>query len=116
MCLAVWDVGGRAVLHALANKGETEILAVMFNEVHPDGAAAIDAFNTWYGRGDIPVGAYRGPFPDPATSGFLHDLITFPHDLTSKNVTCPYPFTPHTVLVNRASVLAPIYVPVIMLG
>jgi len=85
MCLAVDDVGGLAVIHALQNRGEAELLAVCLNEVHPDGAAAIDAINTWYGRGDIPVGVYRGPFPDPDDSAYLHDLTQFPHDLTDKS-------------------------------
>ncbi len=81
MCLAVDDVGGLAMIHALQNRGEAELLAVCLNEVHPDGAAAIDAINTWYGRGDIPVGVYRGAFPDPDTSAYLTDLTRFPHDL-----------------------------------
>lgn len=83
MCLDVDDVGGLAMLHTLQNRGEAELLAVCYNEVHPDGAAAIDAINTWYGRGDIPVGVYRGPFPDPDTSAYLHALTKFPHDLSS---------------------------------
>jgi len=85
MCLAVDDVGGLAVIHALQNRGEAELLAVCLNEVHPDGVAAIDAINTWYGRGNIPVGVYRGPFPYPDTSAYLHDLTKFPHDLTDKS-------------------------------
>jgi hypothetical protein len=85
MCLAVDDVGGLAMIHALQNRGEAELLAVCLNEVHPDGAAAIDAINTWYGRGDIPVGVYRGDFPDPDTSAYLTDLTRFPHDLDDKS-------------------------------
>jgi hypothetical protein len=85
MCLAVDDVGGLAMIHALQNRGEAELLAVCLNEVHPDGAAAIDAINTWYGRDDIPVGVYRGSFPDPDTSSYLHELTRFPHDIESKN-------------------------------
>jgi len=85
MCLAVDDVGGLAMIHALQNRGEAELLAVCLNEVHPSGAAAIDAINTWYGRGDIPVGVYRGPFPNPDDSAYLHDLTKFPHDLTDKS-------------------------------
>ena len=87
MCLAVDDVGGLAMIHALQNRGEAELLAVCLNEVHPDGAAAIDAINTWYGRGDIPVGVYRGPFPDPDTSAYLNDLTRFPHDLDDKSAS-----------------------------
>ena len=87
MCLAVDDVGGLAIIHALQNRGEAELLAVCLNEVHPDGVAAIDAINTWYGRGDIPVGIYRGPFPDPDKSVYLRDLTRFPHDLTDKSAS-----------------------------
>jgi inosine-uridine nucleoside N-ribohydrolase len=85
MCLDVDDVGALAVLHAMANKGEAEILAVCFNEVHPSGAAAIDAINTWYGRGDIPVGIYKGPFSEPDSSKYLDHLTKFPHDLNAEN-------------------------------
>jgi chitodextrinase len=81
MCLDVDDVGGLATLHALADRGEAEILAVCFNEVHPSGAAAIDAVNTWYGRGDIPVGVYKDPLFEPDYSGYLEVLASFPHDL-----------------------------------
>ena len=84
MCQSVDDVGGLAMIHALQNREETELLAVCLNEVHPSGAAAIDAINTWYGRGDIPVGVYRGPFPNPDTSAFLDDLTKFPHDLDNE--------------------------------
>jgi len=85
MCLSIDDVGGLAMIHALQNRGEAELLAVCLNEVHPSGVAAIDAINTWYGRGDIPVGIYRGTFPDPDTSAYLNDLLRFPHDLNDKN-------------------------------
>ena len=71
MCADVDDAGGLAILHALANKGEAEILAVCFNEVHPYGAPAIDAMNTWYGRGDIPIGIYKGHLDNPHGSGYL---------------------------------------------
>ena len=81
MCLDVDDVGGLAILHAMANKGDVEILAVCFNEVHTNGAAAIDAINTWYGRGDIPVGIYRGALNKPDSSKYLDHVAKFPHDL-----------------------------------
>jgi len=81
MCADVDDAGALAILHAMANNGEAEILAVCFNEVHPDGAAAIDAMNTWYGRGDIPVGVYRGNLSNPDGSGYLSYVAEFPHDL-----------------------------------
>ena len=81
MCLDVDDVGALAILHAMADGGEVEILAVTFNEVHASGAAAIDAINTWYGRGDIPVGIYKGIIAEPDSSKYLEPLAAFPHDL-----------------------------------
>lgn len=52
------DAGALAVLHALADKGEAEILAVVTNRKDPSNAsaAAVDAINTYYGRPDIPIG------------------------------------------------------------
>ena len=55
------DVGGLAMLHALADAGEAELIGVSYNEVHQDAVAAIDAVNTWYGRGTIPIGTYSQP-------------------------------------------------------
>ena len=81
MCLDADDVGALAMLHGLANNKEVDLLAVCFNEVHPSGAAAIDAINTWYGRGDIPVGIYKKDLPDPDKSFYLDALIKFPHVL-----------------------------------
>jgi PKD repeat protein len=85
MCLDADDVGALAMLHGLANNNEVDLLAVCFNEVHPGGAAAIDAMNTWYGRGDIPVGIYKKDLPDPDESYYLDALIKFPHDLDHEN-------------------------------
>ena len=81
MCTDVDDVGALAMLHALADGGEAEILAISFNEVHPSGANAICAINTWYNRGDIPVGIYKSDLADPDESSYLDDLANFPHDL-----------------------------------
>jgi hypothetical protein len=87
MCLDVDDVGALAMLHAMADEGEVELLAVCFNEVHEDGAAAIDAINTWYGRGTIPVGVYKGDLSRPDGTEYLDYLADFPNDLT--NDTAP---------------------------
>jgi PKD repeat protein len=85
MCLDADDVGALAMLHALANNNEVDLVAVCFNEVHPSGAAAIDVINTWYGRGDIPVGIYKKNLPDPDLSFYLDALTKFPHDLNQDN-------------------------------
>ena len=82
MCTDVDDVGALAVLHALADNGEVEILAISYNEVHPSGAGTICAINTWYNRGDIPIGIYKGDLVDPDESSYLDGIAAnFPHDL-----------------------------------
>jgi inosine-uridine nucleoside N-ribohydrolase len=52
------DAGALAVLHALADYGECEILAITTNRKDQTGAsaAAVDAINHWYGRPGIPIG------------------------------------------------------------
>lgn len=52
------DAGALAVLHALADRGEAEILAIVTNRKDPSNAsaAACAAINRWYGRPDIPIG------------------------------------------------------------
>ncbi len=53
------DAGALAVLHALADRGECEILAMMCSTKDPYSGAAIDAINTYYGRPDIPIGVIK---------------------------------------------------------
>ena len=65
--------------------GPAEILAVNFNEVHPSGVAAIDAVNTFYGRGDIPIGRYPGDLRDPDKSRYLDHVARFPHTTDADN-------------------------------
>lgn len=89
MCLDVDDVGALAILHVLADKEEAEILAVCFNEVHPNGAAAIDAINTWYGRGDIPIGIYKGVLEAPDESRYLPAVASYPQDIPTDNSQIP---------------------------
>ena len=80
--LGIDDLGALAVLHALADAGETEILATMVS-VGGDPAAGqtVDAVNTYYDRPDLPVGVVSGPAPSgpsPYTAavaaGFSNDL------------------------------------------
>ena len=54
------DVGALAILHAMADQGEAEILAVGISSRNEDVGPCVDAINTWYGRPDIPIGYQRG--------------------------------------------------------
>src|SRR5688572_31846471 len=56
------DTGALAILHQMAYSGEAEILAVMYPMPDEFGASAIDAVNTYYGKPNIPVGAYKGNY------------------------------------------------------
>ena len=56
------DTGALAILHQMAYTGEAEILAVMYPMPDEFGASAIDAVNTYYGKPNIPVGAYKGNY------------------------------------------------------
>jgi hypothetical protein len=54
------DAGALAVLHALANRGEAEILGVLISSKNEWVVPCADAINTWYGRPDLPIGYQRG--------------------------------------------------------
>jgi purine nucleosidase len=79
------------VIHALQSRGECELLAVTVSKDHPLSAAFVDCLNTFYGRGDIPIGAVRkGPTPNPSPFTVLANQLDngkprYPHDLKSGN-------------------------------
>lgn len=54
------DAGALAVLHNLTRRGEARLLATMSVVGDPQSAAALDVINTYYGRPDVPIGAYKG--------------------------------------------------------
>jgi len=79
------DVGALAVLHGLQTEGNVNLLGVCYNEVHPLAPNVIDAINTYYNRGTIPIGIYRKDLsnPDPSdyfTSERNFDVDNMDHD------------------------------------
>src|ERR1700712_3842490 len=50
------DVGAITLLHGFADSGYIRILAIMGSSKHKNVAAAIDVFNTYFGRPEIPIG------------------------------------------------------------
>lgn len=55
------DVGALALLHAYADEGKADIVGCVYSSGRvPYGAAIIQAINNYYGRPEIPVGAYHG--------------------------------------------------------
>ncbi len=66
------DVLALGVIHALQSRGECELLAVTITKDNPLAASFTDAVNTFYGRGDIPIGVCRsGVTPKPGKFNIL---------------------------------------------
>jgi inosine-uridine preferring nucleoside hydrolase len=77
------DAGALAVLHALADNGECEILATMVSSGNPWSAPAVDVINTYYGRPELPIGAAKGDGPRVGSSYAQRLAGEFPHRLHS---------------------------------
>ncbi len=54
------DAGALGVLHALADRGEAEILATIVSSKNESVGPCLDAINTWYGRPNLPIGYQQG--------------------------------------------------------
>ena len=91
------DAGALAVVHALADNGECEVLGVIASQTGPKIVGAIDAINTWYGRGDVPVGL--SPVDDQRFEDYYAPVIGDPqrYPSTQTNRTAPK----STVLYRR---------------
>jgi inosine-uridine nucleoside N-ribohydrolase len=83
------DALALAMLHALQSRGECRLLAVTLTKNHPLAGPFVDALNTFYGRGEIPIGVRR----DGTNGGsrFLKlaavrdgDRLRYPGDLDPK--------------------------------
>jgi purine nucleosidase len=83
------DVLALGMIHALESRGECKLLAVTITKDHPSAAAFTDAVNTFYRRGDIPIGVCRsGVTPKQGKFNGLGekkdgDRLRYPHDLMS---------------------------------
>ena len=81
------DVLALGMIHALQSRGECRLLAVTITKDHKDAAAFTDAVNTFYGRGEIPIGVcsrnvtnHQGRFNGLANQR-ENDVLRYPHDL-----------------------------------
>jgi hypothetical protein len=83
------DVGALAILHAMADLGEAEILAAGISSRNQHVGPCLDAINTWYGRPEVPIGYQRGlqaGYPidkgEPTESKYAEAVAkAFPHRL-----------------------------------
>ncbi|PQO44589.1 nucleoside hydrolase [Blastopirellula marina] len=83
------DVLALAMIHSLESRGECDLLGVTITKDSPAAAAFTDAVNTFYGRGDIPIGVCRSDVT-PEAGKFLelanqkdNGQLRYPHDLAS---------------------------------
>ena len=58
------DVGAIALLHAMADSGEVEILATVSSNKTETAIPCIEVLNNYFGRPDLPVGAPKRVAPD----------------------------------------------------
>jgi inosine-uridine nucleoside N-ribohydrolase len=83
------DALALAVIHALETRQECELIGVTLTKEHPLAAPFVDAVNTFYGRGTIPIGIVRdgkgpakGSYLEVSTRKDSNGHLLFPHDLT----------------------------------
>ena len=85
------DTLALALIHALASRGECRLLAVTVTKDNEFAAPMVDLLNTFYGRGDIPIGVVRGGVT-PQEGSYLRKIAAardekgqplYPHDLPS---------------------------------
>ncbi|MEO1998861.1 MAG: nucleoside hydrolase, partial [Planctomycetaceae bacterium] len=75
------DAGTVALLHALASKGEVQLLAMGVSVKHRWSASCLDALNTFYGHPDIPIGRLVGDGIDSGSKYAERIARTYPTDL-----------------------------------
>lgn len=83
------DVLALGMIHALESRGACRLVAVTVSADHELAAPFVDAINTFYGRGNIPIGVVgRGAATDVGKFLGLAEerdggRLRFPHDLAS---------------------------------
>ena len=82
------DCGALALLHALADNGEVEILGCIASfGGNPYVVGCVDAINTYYGRGDLPIGAVHDEYgwtESRYLKAIATDTARYRHDLVTK--------------------------------
>lgn len=68
------DALALGVIHALQSRGECELLAVTLSKDNDLAAPFVDVVNTFYGRGQIPLGVVRNG-KTPEASRYLTDTV-----------------------------------------
>ena len=81
------DAGAFAVLHRYADLGMAEIIGCIYSSGKvPFGAGIVEAINIYYGRPDIPIGAYYGdevgdPVDKMTAEKLVRDSVAFKNSI-----------------------------------
>ena len=72
-----------AMIHTLETRGVCKLLAVTITKDHPKAGPFVDAINTFYTRGELPIGVVRrGVTPEEGRFlKLIDDASRYPHDL-----------------------------------
>ncbi|PQO40008.1 nucleoside hydrolase [Blastopirellula marina] len=90
------DAGALAILHALADKGDLEILGTLVSSSHSWSGPCVDAINTYFGRPDLPIGVSKANSASRQGSKFAQQIAAeFPHDFPAGEAA------PDAVMVYR---------------
>ncbi|HEY2348510.1 MAG TPA: nucleoside hydrolase [Puia sp.] len=81
------DVGAITLLHAFADSGYIRILAMVASSKYKNVAAAINVFNTYFNRPDIPIGVVQGNAVALGDKQHWTDsiLIRYPHKIQNND-------------------------------
>ncbi len=77
------DAGALALLHKYSDMGKAEIIGCIYSSGKvPFGAGIVEAINVYYGRPDIPIGAYHGnevgdPVDKMTAGKLVRDTVAF---------------------------------------
>ncbi len=69
------DVGSITILHALAAKGECQILATLASDGYPFIAPTLEVFNRYFGHPEIPIGVPGSDAPDFSCPNHWNDSL-----------------------------------------
>ncbi len=77
------DVGAITLLHCFADSGLVNILATIGSSKYKNAAAAINVFNTYFGRPEIPIAVVRGEAVELGDKQHWTDTIIsrYPHKI-----------------------------------
>ena len=90
--LSLWwdDATAVGMANVLQQEGKVQVLAVLSDIRNPVAAVALDAIDTAYGHGGIPVGVVAGTSADTAPHGYSDVLAaTLPHAIRDSSQAQP---------------------------